>query len=115
VSDTLIAVQVLVAEGKVRISEHGYDELADDSIFAIDVLSGVDTAVAVEDYLQFAKGPCVLVLQRDTSGRPIHVLWGIPRGRTEPAVVVTAYRPDPARRENPTPALPEDGEGKHAG
>jgi hypothetical protein len=30
VSDTLIAVQVLVAEGKVRISEHGYDELTDE-------------------------------------------------------------------------------------
>jgi hypothetical protein len=100
VSDTLIAVQVLVAEGKVRISEHGYDELADDSIFALDVLNGVDSAVAVEDYPQFAKGPSVLVLQKDRSGKPIHVLWGIPKGHTEPAVVVTAYRPDPSRWSN---------------
>jgi hypothetical protein len=70
VSDTLIMVQKLVAEGKVRISEHGYDELADDNIFAIDVLDGVDAAVAVEDYPQSAKGPSVLVLQKDTSDRP---------------------------------------------
>jgi hypothetical protein len=49
VSDTLMMVQKLVAEGKVRISEHGYDELANDNIFPIDVLDGVDAAVAVED------------------------------------------------------------------
>jgi hypothetical protein len=97
VSDTLNAVRELVAEGKVRISEHGYDELADDDILIMDVLDGIITAVAIEDYPQFAKGPSVLVFQEDASGRPLHVLWGIPRGCTEPAVVVTAYRPDPKR------------------
>ena len=25
----------------------------------------------------------------------IHVLWGIPAGSDSPAVIVTAYRPDP--------------------
>lgn len=67
------------------------------SILVADVLDGVDSGFVVEDYPEFAKGPSVLVLQKDASGRPIHVLWGIPRGNTEPAVVVTAYRPDPAR------------------
>jgi Domain of unknown function (DUF4258) len=63
----------------------------------VDVLDGVDSGFIVEDYPQFAKGPSVLVLQTDASGSPVHVLWGIPKGRTEPAVVVTAYRPDPTR------------------
>jgi hypothetical protein len=44
VSDTLMMVQKLVAEGKVRISEHGYDELADDNIFTIEVLDGTRAA-----------------------------------------------------------------------
>ena len=35
------------------------------------------------------------MLQRDRDGRPVHVLWGIPGGETGPAVLVTAYRPDP--------------------
>jgi hypothetical protein len=99
-SDTLTRVKALVATGKVRISDHGYDELADDGILATDVLDGAHAAILVEDYPQFGKGPSVLVLQQDAGGKPIHVLWGIPKGHAEPAVMVTAYRPDPGRWSN---------------
>jgi hypothetical protein len=54
-SDTLSKVQALVAEGKARVSDHGYDELADDDILAIDVLVGADAAVVIEDYPQLAR------------------------------------------------------------
>lgn len=94
---TLEKVRRLVAEGQVRISDHGYDELADDDIFAADMVSGLPDAVAVEDYPDASKGPSVLVLQRDAEGRPVHVVWGLPAGHESPAVLVTAYRPDPAR------------------
>ena len=62
-----------------------------------DLLSGLNGATVVEDYSTFPKGPAVLVLQFDGNNRPIHVVWGIPRGFTSPAVLVTAYRPDPAK------------------
>lgn len=94
-SETLKHVQELVARGEVRISEHGYDELAADGIFARDIISGTSEARVVEDYPDYAKGPCVLVLQGDREGSPVHVVWGIPAGETSPAVVITAYRPDP--------------------
>jgi hypothetical protein len=97
VSTTLEAIQRLVAAGDVRISEHGYDELANDGILVRDVLSGVSAATLVEDYPEFGKGPAVLVLQSDAEGKPLHVVWGIPHGYTSPAVLVTAYRPDPTR------------------
>jgi hypothetical protein len=83
-SDTFNAVKMLVAGGKVHISEHGYDELAADNILVIDVLNGVGSGLVIEDYPQFAKGPSVLVMQRDASGYPVHVLWafqGVTRSR----------------------------------
>ena len=96
-SDTLRRIADLVQGGDIQISAHGYDEMAEDGILADDVIDGVAAAVVVEDYPQYSKGPCTLVLQRDRSGGPIHVVWGIPSGQTRPAVLVTAYRPDPAR------------------
>jgi hypothetical protein len=96
-SATLDLIRELVARREVRISEHGYDELAQDGILARDVVSGVQEADVVENYPDYPKGPCVLVLQKDADGRPVHAVWGIPRGKTSPAVLVTAYRPDPGR------------------
>jgi hypothetical protein len=96
-SETLRQVVELIRAGQVLISAHGYDEMAEDGILAAEAIEEAATAVVVEDYPEYAKGPCALVLQRDRSGRPIHVVWGIPRGQTAPAVLVTAYRPDPAR------------------
>jgi hypothetical protein len=60
-----------------------------------DIVADVFNGRLVEDYPGFPKGPCVLVLQKDRNGDPIHVVWGIPKGQISPAVVVTAYRPDP--------------------
>jgi hypothetical protein len=96
-SETLERVRLLVSLGEVRVSAHAYDELVDDGIFADEAITGVATALMVEDYPDAPKGPSVLALQRDREDRPIHVVWGIPRGQTTPAVLITAYRPDPAR------------------
>ena len=98
-SETFERIKVLVAEGQVRISEHGYDELAEDDLTARELLASVTDAELVEDYPDYGKGPCVLLLQRDKGGGPIHTVWGIPAGHTAPAVLVTAYRPAPERWE----------------
>lgn len=90
-------VQELVARGEVRISEHGYDELADDGLKAREVVNGVFEAAVVEEYPDFPKGPSVLLLQKVDNGTAVHVVWGIPKGHETPAVLVTAYVPDPAR------------------
>jgi Domain of unknown function (DUF4258) len=96
-SETLRRVQALVLAGEVEVSRHGLQELAADGILLEDAATSIGNAEAVEDYPDFHKGPSVLALQRDRADRPIHVLWGIERGTATPAVVVTAYRPDPRR------------------
>ncbi len=97
VSDTLLKLRELVAAGEVRVSEHGYNELAADGIAARDAVAGLPSGTVVEDYPEYPKGPCVLILEWDRNGMPIHVVWGIPKGAQGPAVLVTAYRPDPGR------------------
>ncbi len=87
----------LLRRGQVRISEHGYDEFAVDVISVREVVAGAEDGTVVEDYPEYPKGPCVLVLQRDAAGNPMHVVWGIPKGAESPAVLVTAYRPSPDR------------------
>jgi len=94
---TLELLKDLVTKGDIMISDHGYDELAADNLSVRKLVSGLNDAELLEDYPDFPKGPCVLVLQKDENDQPIHVVWGIPKGTMSPAVLVTAYRPDPAR------------------
>jgi hypothetical protein len=94
-SETLRRVQTLVLSGDYRVSDHGFDELEEDVIVAGEAIAGIVEAIAIEDYPDRFRGPSVLTLQYDGAGRAIHVVWAIPAGRRSPAVLVTAYRPDP--------------------
>jgi hypothetical protein len=86
---------VLAADNQARISLHGFREMAADGIPLDELLGSLGSAVAIEDYVDANRGPTVLVLQRDTVGRPVHAVWGIRKDSDGPAVLVTAYRPDP--------------------
>ena len=96
-SSTLRQICKLVNTAEFRISDHGYDELAEDGILVGEIISALPEAQVVEDYPNYPKGPCVLVLLVDGDGRAIHAVWGLPRGQDSPAVLVTAYKPDPKK------------------
>jgi uncharacterized protein with HEPN domain len=76
---------------------HGYFGIDEDNILVRDLLKSIGTACLLEDYPEFGKGPCVLLLQTDKLGMPIHTVWGIPKDKKNPAVLITAYRPDPEK------------------
>jgi hypothetical protein len=69
--------------------------LTNEDILATEVVQGLKESKLVEDYPDYPKGRCVLVLLEDSEGDPIHAVWGIPKGKQGPAVLITAYRPDP--------------------
>lgn len=98
-SETFERIRRLIQEGNVKTSDHGYDEIAADGLYVKDILASLADALVVEDYPDYPKGPCVLVVQKNQKGEFIHVVWGIPKGKSSPAVLVTAYRPDPQRWE----------------
>jgi len=91
---------VLVERGLVVASDHAEEELMHDRIAFKEIVIGIKSGVIIEAYPDYHKGPCLLLLQNDNQGDPIHVLWGIRANTTEPAVIITAYRPDPLRWKN---------------
>jgi hypothetical protein len=97
VSETLDRIRNLVSRGEVISSVHGFRELAVDDILLDEVTDGVTTAIVIEEYPETFKGPSVLVLQQDRTGKPLHVVWGIPKDELGPATIITAYRPNPTR------------------
>ena len=93
-SEIFEAILELIERREIAISNHGYDEMANDFISVRDVIEGIEKGMVVENYPNYPKGPCVLLLQKGSNGEPIHAVWGIPKGLNSPAVLVTAYRPD---------------------
>lgn len=91
--DLIERIATLVSSGDFLVSSHGDDELAADNISLREVVIEILEAESIAEYPDYHKGPCVLVLQRDGAGDPVHIVWGIPKGNTRPAVLVTGYRP----------------------
>jgi Domain of unknown function (DUF4258) len=93
---TFQQICALVKDRKVRLSAHSFARLDKRGILVGDIVAGVQNGEVLEDYPEAFIGPSVLVLQANRDGELLHVVWGIEKDTTEPAVIVTAYYPDPA-------------------
>jgi len=95
-SETFFRIVSLVDRGVYLVSNHTYDELLDEQIHPEDLLRELADAEVIEDYPAALRGPSVLLLQSGRDG-VVHTVWGIPKHHNEPAVLITAYRPQPTR------------------
>jgi len=54
----------LIEKNEIKVSAHGYDELAEDNILVKDILFNVNEALVIEYYPEYPKGPCILVFPK---------------------------------------------------
>ena len=73
-SETEERIRHLIRKGEVRISVHGYEELSADGLYVGELLDGIERARLVEDYPEYPKGPCILVLQEDLLQEEVFLL-----------------------------------------
>lgn len=93
---TFDLIKALVRADKIRISQHAFRRLAKHGVSSDDLIASIDQALLLEAYPAYYTGPSALVLHFDALGAPLHAVWGIEKGTTEPVVLITTYRPDPA-------------------
>ena len=63
-NETFERVLRLIERKEVMISDHGYDELAEDNIFVRDIMAGVSDALVIEDYPDYPRSMCIGITER---------------------------------------------------
>lgn len=96
-SDVTDKIVELIRRREIRVSEHASLELEKDDLFLDDLLRTAENSEKVEEYPDHGRGECVLLLHQVPVIGAVHAVWGVPKGYDTPAVLVTAYLPDPAR------------------
>ncbi|MBM4030266.1 MAG: DUF4258 domain-containing protein [Planctomycetes bacterium] len=85
-----------IRSNRVRVTEHAQEEAEDDGLPIDEVFLSVDQGDVIEDYPSAKPRPACLIYGRTPSGEPVHSVWALDRNSGW-AVLVTIYRPDPAR------------------
>ena len=94
-SATFDRILELATRREVLISDHAYEKAEKEGILITSIIAALADAEVIEDYPNAWKGPSVLLLHSDVDGNAIHTVWGLARGSTGPAALITCYKPDP--------------------
>lgn len=95
-SHTFEEVKLAIGGSRVLVSGHASQEAAEDALTLDEIEAVTLRGEAIEDYPQDPRGRSCLVLGRTPSGAPVHALWGHD-AQSGHAILITVYRPDPAR------------------
>jgi len=85
-----------IRERRFRITDHADEEIQADHLSFDEVFLSVLQGEIIEAYPTDKPYPSCLIFGRNFNGEPIHSVWAY-NHETGWAVLVTVYRPDPAR------------------
>ena len=89
-------IRAALRAGTYRITGHAADEMLDDNIAEPDLIVAALAGEVIEDYPTAFPFPACLLLGQIPNGSLVHAVWAYDAATCYP-VLVTAYRPDPAR------------------
>lgn len=76
----------------VLVTLFGLEKLAAENISIREILESIECSEIVEEYKNHERGHCVLLMQFEPDGEPIHVFWSLPKNEDSPAILVFADR-----------------------
>lgn len=89
-------IQLAVKMNLVIVSRHGREEAEADNLKLDEILSSVIQGEIIEDYPDDQPYPSCLIYGESRNHEPVHSVWGYNKD-TGYAVLITVYRPDPAK------------------
>jgi hypothetical protein len=92
----LADIKEAIEVGKVRITDHAYEEANADRLKFDEVYFSTLNGVVIEEYLDDSPYPSVLIFGQTFGGDPVHSVWAY-NEKKQWAVLITVYRPDPSR------------------
>lgn len=89
----LADIKDAIQTGKVRITDHAYEEASADRLKFDEIYFSVMNGAVIEEYQDDSPYPSVLISGQSFAGDPIHSVWAYNQ-KNQLAVLVTVYRPD---------------------
>jgi len=85
-----------IRSGRIRITDHADEEAQTDGLSYEDIFFTVFSGEIIEDYPEDKPYPSCLVYGCTFGDEAVHSVWAY-NEETKWAVLITVYRPDPAR------------------
>lgn len=85
-----------IRSNRVRITNHADEEAQNDNLSYEEIFFSTITGEIIEDYPEDKPYPSCLVYGQTYRNEPVHSVWAY-NDKTQYAVLITVYRPDPAR------------------
>jgi len=80
--DILEEIKSAIVKGRINMTDHADEELANDEIQDEDLLRSVLHGEIIEEYLDDKPFPSCLIYGKDQKERHIHSVWHIPLSMT---------------------------------